>query len=119
MFMAPKDAVKHTKEIVTTFDNFFEEGKKAPLLSEVAQELQNVAASAHKDHQIKVTSAVKLEEDEKKRLQLFFKSVLNRQYPLINIVSSQILGGLKVEWGDFMLDMSLRSRLTQLRQRLQ
>lgn len=116
--MVPEEVKKHSKKIVSTFVNFLEEEKETRLLSEVARELQNVAANADKEQKIQVISAVRLEEDEKKRLQSFFKSVLSEEYPLENIVSPDILGGIRVEWGDFMLDMTLRSRLVQLRQNL-
>lgn len=115
----PKKVRKQSQEIVNTFVDFLVEEKEPRLLSEVARELQNVARNAQKDQKIQVTSAVRLEDDEKKRLQSFFKSVLNKQYPLVNIIRPEILGGLRVEWGDFMLDMTLRSRLVQLRQDLQ
>jgi F-type H+-transporting ATPase subunit delta len=108
----------NSQYIVNTIVEYLEDNERELLLSEVAQNLQNIALKTSPDQRIKVTSAVKLDDTEKKGLQGFFKKILNREYHVDNTVSQKVLGGIKIEWGDFMLDLTLRSRLSKLKSEL-
>lgn len=107
-----------SKKVAGTVITFLEEAKEQELLFEVARRLQKNAQNVAEDTKIKVTSAVRLDADEKKRLQVFFKSILNHNYQVENKIEPNILGGLRIEWGDFMLDMTLKQRINQLKEKI-
>ena len=110
---------QHARELVDTFVNFLLEEEQEPrILAEVVEELQSAAKEVEGEKEINVISAVKLTPQEKQKLHRFFKRVLQQEVPIINIVRPEIIGGIKIKWGDFMLDMSLRQRLEQIRQNL-
>lgn len=108
----------NSQHIVNTIVEYLADNEKQPLISKVAQDLQNIASKTSPNQRIKVTSAVKLNVNEKKGLQAFFKSILSREYSVDNTVNRKVLGGIKIEWGDFMLDMTLKSKLSKLKKEL-
>ena len=109
---------KKSKQIVSTVIDFLHDQREGTLLSEVAQQLHKVAKGSDKNQSITITSAIRLKEEEKKRIKHIFKSILNKEYPVKNRVNPDVIGGIKVEWGDFLLDLTLANRISQVKQAL-
>ena len=65
-----------------------------------------------------VTTAVEMSPDEQARLGSGLSRRLGKDVRVSAIVDPQILGGLKLQYGDHLVDVSLASRLQQLRRRL-
>lgn len=65
-----------------------------------------------------VTTAVELEAGERDRLSHQLSDRLGKEVRLDVVVDKRILGGLKLQYGDRLVDASLATKLQQLRRRL-
>jgi F-type H+-transporting ATPase subunit delta len=65
-----------------------------------------------------VTSAIPLEQPERQALADRLSKRLGRDVRLDALVDPRILGGLKLQYGDHLVDASVAARLQQLRRRL-
>ena len=74
------------------------------------------SAGARGEAVAEVRSAVALTEDQIKRLATALKAKTNRDVTVRNIVDPSVVGGIVTQIGDTLLDGSVRSRLTQLRE---
>jgi F-type H+-transporting ATPase subunit delta len=65
-----------------------------------------------------VTTAVELSADDRERLGKQLSERLSKEVRLTATVDRRIIGGLKLQYGDHLVDASLATRLQQLRRRL-
>ncbi len=65
-----------------------------------------------------VTTAVELSTDDHERLGKQLSTRLGKEVRLTAAVDPRIVGGLKLQYGDHLIDASLATRLQQLRRRL-
>ena len=65
-----------------------------------------------------VTTAVELSAGERERITSGLSNRLGKEVRITAAVDRRILGGLKLQYGDHLVDASLASRLQQLRRRL-
>lgn len=89
-------------------------GRIGDLESIAATALAKTAASRG-EAVAEVRSAVALTEDQLTRLAVALKAKTNRDVAIRNIVDPTVVGGIVTQIGDTLLDGSVRTRLTQLR----
>jgi F-type H+-transporting ATPase subunit delta len=65
-----------------------------------------------------VTTAIELERGDRDRIQKGLAERLNKEVRLSAVVDPRIIGGLKLQYGDRVVDASVAERLQQLRRRL-
>lgn len=65
-----------------------------------------------------VTTAVKLADADRARLASQLSKTLGKEVRLSVVVDSRILGGLRLQFGDRLIDATVATRLQQLRRRL-
>jgi F-type H+-transporting ATPase subunit delta len=65
-----------------------------------------------------VTTAVPLSEDEMRLLQERLEATQGRRFNLRFLVDADLIGGVRIKYGDTLLDSSIVSYLGELRQRL-
>jgi len=106
-------------ELANTVASFLEEKHENILINQVASELKKLSSSeGSKGSIIIATSAVKLDAASKNSIQRFFGKMLDKKYPVKNIMDESIIGGVKLEWGDLLLDLSLSGRISSLKRQL-
>ena len=92
-----------------------EKGKLA-VFSDSAEEYMSLLRASENIMDAKVTSAVELTDEEKKKLraklEAFYKGTVNMEY----FVDGTLLGGLIVEVGGEIMDGSLRHRLREVKE---
>jgi F-type H+-transporting ATPase subunit delta len=84
----------------------------------VAEEYESLADAAAGRVRATVTTAVELGSEERDRLAHELSARLGKEIRLQVVVDKKILGGLKLQYGDRLIDASLVTRLQQLRRRL-
>jgi len=84
------------------------------LLPEITRLFQRLRAEAEKRLQVRVVSAVPLDEDQSKRLRDALARRFERDIELENEIDEGLIGGAVVYAGDEVIDGSLRGRLQQL-----
>jgi F-type H+-transporting ATPase subunit delta len=84
----------------------------------VDAEFQRLADEAAGRVRATVTTAVELAPDERDRVAAELSKRLGKEIRLQVAVDASILGGMKLQYGDRLVDASVATRLQQLRRRL-
>jgi F-type H+-transporting ATPase subunit delta len=84
----------------------------------IAEEFQRLADEAAGRVRATVTTAVELSSEDRDRVAGELSRRLGKEIHLDVLVDPGILGGLKLQYGDRLVDASVATRLQQLRRRL-
>lgn len=84
----------------------------------VADEFERLADEAAGRVRAVVTTAVELEADDRDRVSRELSKRLGKDVTMDVLVDPRILGGLKLQYGDRLIDASVATRLQQLRRQL-
>jgi F-type H+-transporting ATPase subunit delta len=84
----------------------------------IVEEYENLADEAAGRVRATVTTAVELSSDDRDRIREQLSARLGKEVRLAAAVDRRIVGGLKLQYGDHLIDASLANRLQQLRRRL-
>jgi F-type H+-transporting ATPase subunit delta len=84
----------------------------------VAEDYEALADAAAGRVRATVTTAVELAPEERDRLAQQLSERLGKEVRIEVVVDERILGGLKLQYGDRLIDASLATKLQQLRRRL-
>ena len=84
----------------------------------VVEEFERLADAAAGRVRATVTTAVELESGERDRVAYELSKRLGKDVDLTLAVDPRIVGGLKLQYGDRLIDASVATRLQQLRRRL-
>lgn len=87
---------------------------RLPLLPEIVRLFQRLRAEAEKRLQVRVVSAVPLDEDQSTRMREALARRFDRAIELENEIDEALIGGAVVYAGDEVIDGSLRGRLQLL-----
>jgi F-type H+-transporting ATPase subunit delta len=85
-------------------------------LSDIVDRVVAMAASRTNRQIAEVRSAVELSDDQKARLAEALKASTGLDVEVVVIVDPSVMGGIVTQIGDTVIDGSVRSRLTQLRE---
>jgi F-type H+-transporting ATPase subunit delta len=85
-------------------------------LSEIVDELLARTAAAGNKLVAEVRSAIELTADQRKRLAESIKEATGRDVDIVVIVDPNVMGGIVTQIGDTVIDGSVRSRLSKLRE---
>ena len=84
----------------------------------IVQEFQDLADDAAGRVRATITTAVELDEKDRDRVGAQLSKRLGKEVSMRVQVDPSILGGLKVQFGDRLIDASVATRLQQLRRQL-
>ena len=84
----------------------------------IEDEFQRLADEAAGRVRATVTTAIELERADRDRVERELSKRLNKEVRLSVVVDPRIIGGLKLQYGDRVVDASVATRLEQLRRRL-
>ncbi len=94
------------------------ESRRVDQAAAVLDEYDALADEAAGRVRATVTTAVEMSPDERDRLGSDLSRRLGKEVRVSTTVDPRILGGLKLQYGDHLIDVSLATRLQQLRRRL-
>ncbi len=94
------------------------EGGRVDEAGGILDEYEQLADEAAGRVRATVTTAVELSTDDRERLGRQLSERLGKEVRLTAAVDRRIVGGLKLQYGDHLIDASLANRLQQLRRRL-
>ena len=86
--------------------------------ADIEDEFQRLADEAAGRVRATITTAVELKGEDRDRVQKELSRRLNKEVRMTVAVDPRIIGGLKLQYGDRVVDASISSRLQQLRRRL-
>ena len=84
----------------------------------IEDEFQRLADEAAGRVRATVTTAIELLPEDRDRVERELSKRLNKEVRLSVVVDPRIIGGLKLQYGDRVVDASVAERLQQLRRRL-
>jgi F-type H+-transporting ATPase subunit delta len=117
-----KDALKRTvtgaDEAFTNFLEALLERHRMPAIFRIRARFDQLWDEEHKLLPVEVTSAVELDPNTLKELGDNIGEQAGRQIELSSNVDPEILGGLVLRVGNYILDASIRNRLEQLRKQV-
>jgi ATP synthase F1 delta subunit len=117
-----KDALRHAVEgAEPTFMNFLEallERHRMPVIFRIRVRFERLWEEEHKLLPVQVTSAVALDEQTVSSIGESIGKQLERTIELSSSVDPEIIGGIVLRVGNFVLDASIRNRLEKLRQQV-
>ena len=94
------------------------EGNRVDEIDGIAEEFDNLADDAAGRVRATVTTAVQLDSADRDRVAAQLSKQLGKEVRMRAEVDPRILGGLKVQYGDRLIDATVATRLQQLRRRL-
>lgn len=94
-----------------------ESGRVAEV-AEIEKEFQRLADDAAGRVHATVTTAIALEAHDRDRVARELSKRLNKDVRVSVVVDPRIVGGMKLQYGDHVVDASVATRLEQLRRRL-
>lgn len=94
------------------------EGDRVDEAAGILEEYENLSDDAAGRVRATVTTAVELSPDDRDRIREQLSARLGKEVRLTAAVDRRIVGGLKLQYGDHLIDASLANRLQQLRRRL-
>lgn len=86
---------------------------KTNLLPDIIELLQREIKL--QQHEVVIESAVELTEDELKEFSHSIKNKLGYTPTIVNKVNPELLGGIRMQIGDQVIDVSLKNRIEQLK----
>jgi F-type H+-transporting ATPase subunit delta len=94
------------------------EGHRIDQAAAIADEFDRLANEAAGRVNAVVTTAVELGAEEQRQVGAHLSKLLAAEVSVQSLVDPRILGGLKVQYGDHLIDASVATRLQQLRRTL-
>ena len=87
---------------------------RLPLCAEISRMFEQLRQQAEKRLQVRVVSAVALQESEVERMQTALAKRFDSEITLNNEIDADVLGGAIIYAGDQVIDGSLQGRLNRL-----
>ena len=106
-----KDARGFVDEVVTYIRG---DRRSKSSLPKVQMLLGKVTAQAKKEKLARVESSVTLTPDEKKAIQHMLERLIGHEVQLECTVTPDVIGGLRIQVADWIVDTTLTTQLTQL-----
>ena len=103
---------------VTNLAKLLVESNRVHEIDGIAEEFDQLADDAAGRVRATVTTAVALEPADRDRVATQLSKQLGKEVRMHAEVDPRIVGGLKVQYGDRLIDASVATRLQQLRRRL-
>lgn len=98
--------------------DYLSETGEVNLLGEVRKELDTLVKSSEVIDDIRVTSALPLQEKEKEKIKKMIFMRFQFDLPVVNKIDQKLIGGLIVEVGDWVFDASIAHQLANIKKSL-
>ena len=112
------DAPHLLDPVATNLAKLLIESSRVRDIAAIEEEFQRLADDAAGRVRATVTTAVELTPKDRDRVEDELSKRLGKEIRMQVVVDPRILGGLKLQYGDRLVDASVSTRLQQLRRRL-
>ncbi len=106
------------QEITLSFIDLLVENKREAYLELMILDFFKFYREHFGIKEVELTTAIELDEEEKAKFKEFLKKALNSEIELVTKLRKDIIGGFILRIEDKMLDMSVSSRLKQIKKQL-
>lgn len=101
-------------EIVLNFLNFLIDKNRFNIFNSIVKEYKNELNRQNGLLEIKIVSAIELNDNEKAMIKVKLQKILNKEIELDWATDSSLIGGLVFEAGDNIVDCSLQHKLQEI-----
>lgn len=110
------ESLKEVKDTDLVFRNFYGillRNNDLKLLSKIIEKIEEIDKEKRGVVEVKITSTKKLEQEIIEKLRKLIKNAEIKEE-----IDSSLIGGLKIQIGDLLIDGSIKAKLNKLRQSL-
>ncbi|MFI5282793.1 MAG: ATP synthase F1 subunit delta [Candidatus Dormibacterales bacterium] len=111
-------APHHLDPEATNLARLLIESNRVAEVDAIVEELERLTDEAAGRVRATVTAAVELSDADRARVSDELSKRLGKEVRLVSVVDRGILGGIKLQYGDRLIDASVATKLQQLRRRL-
>lgn len=105
-----------TNDVAREFIDFILGEDGPDVLPHVTSEISRLSSEVRREHTIQVISAIELTKEElgflKEKLSKIFKKNFER---VDTMIDARVLGGLKIQIGDFLIDATVQNQLKRIK----
>jgi F-type H+-transporting ATPase subunit delta len=101
-------------EIILNFLNFLIDKNRFNIFNSIVKEYKNELNRQNGLLEIKIVSAIELNDNEKAMIKVKLQKILNKEIELDWATDSSLIGGLVFEAGDNIVDCSLQHKLQEI-----
>ena len=105
---------KNINEIILNFLNFLIDKNRFNIFNSIVKEYKNELNRQNGLLEIKIVSAIELNDNEKAMIKVKLQKILNKEIELDWATDSSLIGGLVVEAGDNIVYCSLQNKLQEI-----
>jgi len=109
---------KNTNEIILNFLNLLVDKGRFDVFDSIVREYRNVINKQNGLLEIKITSAIELNKNERAMIKVKLEKLLNRELELEWGVNNDIIGGLIFELNDNIIDCSIQHKLQEIKKEI-
>ena len=109
-----KALTRDARGFIEGITKYIQKEGKTSVLPKVHTLLEKVAAQGRKETTATVISSVSLTDEEKQKIERFLYGLVGHQVSLVTSVDAKLLGGLKIQIGDWIVDTSLKGQLEEM-----
>ena len=107
-----------TDDIFVNFVQVLNDHNRLQILRPVAAMYRELRDELHHRVRVLVRSAVPIEDDQRERISALAREYYKLEPVLVEQVDPELLGGLQLQIGDRLVDLSVRSRLESIKNQL-
>ena len=105
---------KNINEIILNFLNFLIDKNRFNIFNSIVKEYKNELNRQNGLLEIKIVSAIELNDNEKAMIKVKLQKILNKEIELDWATDSSLIGGVVFEAGDNIVDCSLQHKLQEI-----
>jgi len=113
-----KALTRDAKGFIEGITQYIQNEGKVSVLPKVQILLGKVAAQNQKETVANVKSSVALTLEEQKRIEQILYTLVGHPVSLVTSIDDKLLGGLKIQIGDWIIDTSLLGQLEEMAQHI-
>jgi F-type H+-transporting ATPase subunit delta len=119
IYLFLKDEKENNKEGFSKVVKFLARKRLLSKSKNILARLQNIINAGEGIAQVKISSAKKIKEENKKDISKFLKQRYNAKEIIFNeVLDEKLLGGFKIEVRDEIIDLTIKNKLEKLQEYL-
>ena len=109
---------KQLSEVISNFVKILIKNNDIKLTNKISEEFDKYFNLQKGIEKVEISTAKELTEVEKKEILKRLESQLNKKVELEEEVDPSLIGGLKIKYGDKLIDGSIKTKLSLLRSKI-
>ena len=108
-------------EVSDKFQNFLKvdgQAGRLKLLKDIGQDFRELVAKERNTRNVIVASSYAIQSDQLKNIEAALKKRMSAEINIVTKIDKALIGGLKISYGDQVIDLSIKNKLEKLKTQL-